>query len=391
MSTYREACVHSPRRHGEPYAVTVTLNPHDGGGQAVRRVRVDDKSLGKATVQVIADTLLAARLLEPASADRWIASVRIQPSPEPGDRGWELALVLADRIARDAAGAFATPTEGRVFAYGHSDAWELGRLASLSAAEATLLNDRLREVMTPDDRALIGIGAGTAPAIEALEAQHPERLQTIGHLGAVLGRPDAADAVRRYRVAFPVVGGVHRLEWVEVSVRPCTAGEREWAAAEAGRDAATLLGIARPSLSRRVGEVLEQSRLWDGETRHRWHTAVRFSRDIDDNSWQLALVLADRIARGREIAPKGRLIATGMAAHGDTDWQTGAIGAVGQVAQKLDLLLAESLGKGDRVLVPHAARDELDRSTAVARLRERGVTVAAVGHLRIGASHDTAA
>lgn len=380
MNDYSQVCVYSPRRNGEPFKVTVTLNRMHGGAQATRAVRINDKRTDKATAQKITDTLLAARLLEPASAERWVATVDIQPRPVAGERGWELALVLADRIGRGAGGTFFADEQARVFAYGYSDDWELGRLAAISEAEAVLLRDWLRAELGAHDRALIGIAGGNT-ALENLDKALPGRVQTIGHLGAVLGRPDAADSVRRYRVAFPTVGGETCLEWVEVSVRPRSEAERQL---DVDTEPATLLGLAELELSRRIHQVLESSRLWDGDDARRWQTSVRFSRPVNDNSWQLALVLADRIARGREIAPRGRLIATGKTAHGETDWKQGEIGGVGLVERKLELLLGEGLGRGDRVLIPGVPDGEDADTPLLERLRERDVSVAAVRRLRVG-------
>lgn len=82
-------------------------------------------------------------------------------------------------------------------------------------------------------------------------------------------------------------------------------------------------------------------------------TVVRFSRQFTHESYQLALVVADRMARGLEHPPLGRLIATGRSSA----WAQGVVESVGEAGRKLPYLTSV-LAAGDRILVPAAWSEE---------------------------------
>ncbi|HEY1231603.1 MAG TPA: hypothetical protein VGF26_30255, partial [Ramlibacter sp.] len=95
------------------------------------------------------------------------------------------------------------------------------------------------------------------------------------------------------------------------------------------------------------------------------------------NSFELALVMADRMARGREFLPRGRILASGCSSA----WHAGRVEAVESIAAKCALLLAEA-GPGDRVLLPRACHGQLPAGFAAA-LKERGASFAAVERIGI--------
>jgi hypothetical protein len=88
-------------------------------------------------------------------------------------------------------------------------------------------------------------------------------------------------------------------------------------------------------------------------------------------------VLADRMARGREFLPRGRVLATGQSSA----WHAGRIETVEGVGPKC-VLLERTVAPGDRVLVPRAWEAQLPpgwRET----LRARGASLACVDRIGI--------
>ena len=94
-------------------------------------------------------------------------------------------------------------------------------------------------------------------------------------------------------------------------------------------------------------------------------------------SWELALVMADRLARGREFVPRGRLIASGASSA----WHAGKVEAVEGVLPKCALLLREA-GAGDRVLLPADWQGQLPAGFAE-QLRMLGASLACVERIGI--------
>ena len=261
--------------------------------------------------------------------------ISLDRCPPPGERDWELAVVLADRMVRGL-----WRPHGQVLANGFSDAWQLGRVTGHALPD-------------PPPEALAGGPDGLA------------------HLGQLCGHPDPGAAVSAARAWFPLhSGGSHdSLCWVEVSVHPLVRGENaepdeEQAIAVPGQDAACQLAVR---------QALAGARHFDGRGAGRWRTTVRFGEArFQGRSWELALVLADRIARGREFVPRARLIATGCS----DAWHLGRVDTVEGLGPKCALLLREA-DSGDRVLLPRAWQDGLPAGMAE-ELRARGASVACV-------------
>jgi hypothetical protein len=110
----------------------------------------------------------------------------------------------------------------------------------------------------------------------------------------------------------------------------------------------------------------------------RWRTTVRFGQPhFQGRSFELALVLADRIARGREFLPRGRLIASGQS----DAWHAGRVDTVEGIAPKCALLLREA-APGDRILLPQAWQAALPEDFAF-RLRALGASMACVERIGI--------
>jgi hypothetical protein len=278
-----------------------------------------------------------ARLTEPGFDSRDQVVIGMDRAPGLSARDWELAVVLADRMVRGL-----WRPRGPVVANGWSDAWQLGRITGHDAQEA------------PEGTLLGG----------------PEGL---AHLGQLCGHPDPSASVASARAWFPLHAGgeADSLCWVEVSVHPLAhdPDEEEATIAVPGQDAARQLAVRQALLG---------ARHFDGRGLGRWRTTVRFGQPhFQGRSWELALVLADRVARGREFLPRGRLIATGVSSA----WHAGRVDTVEGLAPKCALLLREA-GAGDRILLPQAWRDALPDGFA-GQLRALGASLACVERIGI--------
>jgi hypothetical protein len=127
-----------------------------------------------------------------------------------------------------------------------------------------------------------------------------------------------------------------------------------------------------------VRQTLCGARHFDGRGLGRWRTAVRFGPEaFAGRSWELALVMADRLARGRDFVPRGRLIASGCSSA----WHAGRVDPVDGIAPKCALLLREA-GPGDRILLPRAWQEQLPDGFAE-QLRAQGASLACVERIGI--------
>lgn len=314
--------------------LTVTATRRERAGRADVKCTVPgDAQLAERMQQVVR----LARHTEPKIDSR--DQVVIGVDRAPAGRDWELAAVLADRIVRGVWHG-----RGDVVANGWSDAWELGRVDGHDAADAS-----------PD--ALLGGPDGLA------------------HLGQLDGHPDPGARVSSARAWFPLHSGGadDGLGWVEVSVHPLAPDaervDEEQTIAVPGADAARQLAVR---------QALAGARHFDGRGLGRWRTTVTFSAaPFAGRSYELALVLADRIARGREFLPRARLLATGCS----DAWHAGRVDNVDGIAPKCALLLREA-GPGDRIVLPHAWRAGLPAGFADG-VRARGASVACVERIGI--------
>lgn len=318
---------------------------------ATRRARADRADV---KCSVPASGAIAARMLtvlrlarhtEARFDSRDQVVLSCDTTPGRNERDWELAAVLADRMVR---GVY--QPVGAVHANGWSEHWQLGRVDGNDVGQ-----DRLARL--PAGAVLGGDGVGG-----------------LAHLGMLTGRPDQAAAVSTARAWFPLhSGGINdSLCWVEVSVYPLgapgmAAGEEEDSIAVPGLD---MIGQSA------VRAALAAARRFDAFGVGRWRSVVRFGASrFHGNSWELAAVMADRLARGREFVPRGRIVASGCS----NDWQSGAVHAVEAREPKLALMLAQAVA-GDRLLVPAAWEPELPAGFADA-LAGRGASLACVARI----------
>jgi hypothetical protein len=126
-----------------------------------------------------------------------------------------------------------------------------------------------------------------------------------------------------------------------------------------------------------VRQALAGARHFDGRGLGRWRTVVRFAQRFQGSSFELAMVMADRIARGREFVPRGRLIATGCSSA----WHAGRVDTVEGQDAKCALILRLAAA-GDRILLPRAWERGLDADFA-AGVRAAGASLALVERIGI--------
>jgi hypothetical protein len=175
------------------------------------------------------------------------------------------------------------------------------------------------------------------------------------------------------RAWFPLhSGGINdSLCWVEVSVYPLAraGGEEEDAIAVPGLDLTQQLAVR---------QALAGARHFDGRGLGRWRSVVRFGQPrFHGNSYELALVMADRIARGREFLARGRIIATGCSGA----WHAGRVDPVDGREPKCALILQQAVA-GDRILLPAAWESALAPGFIDAA-RAKGAGVACVERIGI--------
>lgn len=322
-----------------------------------------------AVAEAMQTAVRLARLTEAAFDSRDQVVMSIDIAPDVDDRSWELAAVLADRMAR---GAW-HPSSRRPSAVGWSDNWHLGEMAGDPAQAWRALEQAGAFAAEGGAAAEIWLGDGPATRHAAAgAAEAPWSAHAIAHLGQLTGQPHPRAGISSARAWFPLhSGGINdTLSWVEVSIRPLQAGAEH---DEESTIAAPMLDLAA---QQSVRQTLSGARHFDGKGQGRWKTAVRFAQArLHGASWQFALVMADRLARGREFVPRGRIIATGSS----TSWHAGRVEAVEGLQPKLELILAQA-APGDRVLLPQAWQDDIP-ATYRAALRGKGASLACVERL----------
>ncbi|MTW06222.1 hypothetical protein GM668_29520 [Duganella ginsengisoli] len=334
---------------------TITASRRPRGGRA------DVKCVAPGAAAVAARMQQVVRLARHTEArfdSREQVVLSLDATPADGDRGWELAAVLADRMVR----GLWQPPAAVVAACGWSDAWHQGTAITGDGSTVAALARALPDAL---------IASGVAKEFTALPA-----VVAVPHLGVLSGHTDPCALVSSARAWFPLYsGGAHdTLAWVEVAVTPlpieAQGTDEEETIAAPGLNVAAQLAVR---------QVLAAARHFDGRALGRWRTVVRFSETrFQGNSYELALVMADRLARGREFVPRGRLIATGCSAA----WHTGRVDPVQELAAKL-ALIARQGRTGDRILLPEGniAVNDADITSVAAAIREQGATVARIARI----------
>lgn len=156
------------------------------------------------------------------------------------------------------------------------------------------------------------------------------------------------------------------------------------------KEAKTEIRGCAPRQAAHIEALLAAFRQRDNPRSLHWQTRITLPGDaFTGNSFELALLLADRIARGREFPmPHGsRLIATGSLSRDETLAETMCSGSFGSVILPTDTLtrkcalLEREARRGDRVLLPGNWQSESALVGTRTTLRNRGVSLATVGSL----------
>lgn len=346
----KSASAHCLLDDGRLLTVQATCRTRDG--------RADIKCHGPREVAMrVQQILRLARHTEPEFDARQQVVISLDPWPQAAQREWELALVLADRMVR---GLYA-PEATRLYGHGWSDHWEHGQVEG---------GDGVRyQSLLQAGGALLVLG-GSEPAGEGGAGLGARAAIRVTHLGALHGHPDPLALVASSRCWFPLFsGGTHdSLNWVEVSVRPLLPNDDD--------DAVISVAGLDVRQQQAVQQVLLDARSMEAKSTRQWRSVVRFGAGgFYGDSYQLALVLADRIARGREFPARGRIIASGRSSA----WHTGVVESVDECDAKCALIL-QQVQRGDRVLLPVAWEAQLPPQF-MTQLASRGGSCACVAML----------
>ncbi|MHB1184204.1 MAG: hypothetical protein ACYC4A_05825 [Desulfobulbia bacterium] len=344
------ATCEAPLPYGRLLAVHVSAASM--AGETLAPIKVE----GSPYRQRLLDALHAARMVEPVHDPNWRVRCKHGVNVAGDEAGvLEFAAIVADRLARRRFRA----TTPRVIALGASSDWLAGRVEPLPLAlhraclETMVDTADLGEVeillpAPPDDACVV--------LHEALQTCHPQAIiRIVETLDSLDGHPFSGGRQRRARVWFPTIGASEaddRLLDVDVVVRPFNSMDQ----GEAG-DPIRVAGLAEldnPARQHLIALIREMRHL-DHHGSGKWDTHIRFARGFQGGSCELPLVLADRIARGREFPGRGRLIATGAV---NSSVSGHHVRSVENCTRKCRLILAH-IAEGDRVLLPAEWRDGL--------------------------------
>lgn len=351
-------------------SLTLAHLHHPGGNNERTPIKIMSR-MATAQKAQIKNTLMQARLSEMRPSSHWVTEFYFDDEQIPADNDWQLAAIIADRIGRGLLNH-----QGSTLALGQADRWQYGKL---NTTGSTRYAEKLALIATlPEEYTHIFVGDSDEqthiePLQQAKNEQHkkPSRnIQIISHLGGLHGHPDPTHLYRKATVYFPVVCGELNAELVSINVTA-------WPLLEHSES----LGSVQCQLSNRkkreeVESVLQQARHYDATHCQQWATYISFSReDFIDNSWQLAAVLADRIARGRQLPAQGTLYATGCS----SDWAQGGIEAVGGIPAKL-AYLSERLKPQDCLMIPGTCMSPTIEQTQ-SMLKKNNITLLAIDKL----------
>lgn len=369
MSDHQKAICYFPHSDGTLRSVEAHAQYLSDENRALASIKLANG--GKPLQKRFKEVVETARLTEFNPDDHWKISCHISPDLSIDDQSWQLAAVIADRKVR----GLLAESSHRLFALGQSDHWEMGQINALSDVQHSNCLKNLKRHLQVNDTVYL---ANSQQSFSQLESKELEQcaadIHYITHLGGLTGQPDPNKAIRSARVYFPLINGNAEhdcLATVTVTVVPILEQNKE-----ASNQLIRCSGQLARSQQREVKETLEQARSWDKQSSTQWQTVIRFSRDdFQDQSYQLALVMADRIARGREVPPQSRLIATGCSSR----WANGEVHHVEQQSSKLQLLLKQA-HPHDRILLPASWQTAVD---AMSSWNEKNVSIACIDSLDI--------
>jgi hypothetical protein len=360
-------------------------------------VRVNGRSVSSAEKERIRDVVLTARTLESALQTRCDVALQIEATLINATWPWlamaALNAVLADRALRGVWSAPLTITLGQC-----DESWPNPRLLPLPAACQRAGLEALKDATDLGAVCLVlPPPADTESQVlhEAIRTRHGDLdYFEVGQISNLSNAASGGGHLRCATVHFPAVGVEGKEEMLPLTIKLRPVGT----SAEAVFDI-TGLDSARQGESERLSHLLTAIRAKDSPQRSSadpryWYTLISLPpRPFDGHSFELALVVADRIARGRDFPMPGgrRLLATGVVTVSEPSPSGLARGEdagfvnVGRVhlktdtlAQKGALLLREAM-PGERVLIPGHWREEF--SEWQKQLQGKGVSVACVGNV----------
>lgn len=346
-------------------------------GQALRKPLQQALRQARAQLEASASLppALCFHLTWPGAAD--------EPAPASASE-LEFALVLADAVLGGRLG----PMPEQLLTIPLRIDWETRALQASRQSMRPALED-LESLLARQPGAMVFLPL--AEDAETAATQEKIRtcaggLHTPANLGELQGRMarENPPGQRRVQVFFPVVGGAAaELFSLVLSLRKIGAEK------ESGHDEGCPLliqgGLHDVGRRQRLGELLAAAREADQDPHFssQWETRVTFSGSFSGDSWELALVLADRLARRRLAPSHGRLLASGAIALSAAELEEGrlfeplAVREVAGMAPKLELLLALA-APGDRILLPAAWRPRAEAQTFMRACHGKGALPAFV-------------
>lgn len=339
----------APLPGGGWLAVTATPYPLGHENLAPLKIATDPALAALPQLRFALHTaVMSARMAEPAEDTRLRVEIAVhrsgpaaplagQATPTEVQALAEFAAVVADRAAR---GLLAPSPTGWV-AVGASDDWVEGRIDALPSACRSACLQSLLACPDLGEATVLLAADDTAPAapLDDIAHRHPSAsVREVRSLRSFSGAIEPGAGPRRQCVSFPLIGGDQqgdRMAELSVVVRR----------AAAGRDGA-LDFTGFPAGRRAVEDVLRLVRRHDPHAA-RWDTLVSLPVvPMQGQSFELALAVADRIARGRDFAGRGRVIATGA-----LDRDGGQVLPVDGLERKCALIERAALA-WDTVLLP---------------------------------------
>lgn len=303
---------------------------------------------------------------------------------ESGKEPYVFAAILALRLIRQEM--IPPAHNGRLFALGFSDDWRHGKIRAYDVELMQQYLSVLQAQATANDVIYFPAELQQQAYFQAFTFK-----ARLHFLATISESPLPKSAVRVAQVAFPMVDDNMTLDnddigRVTVSLTPdpypSTASDSKgWLACFA----------AARQRKANIQKILHTIR--HSPEQQAFKTLVDIQGTYTGDSYELALVMADLLARGQCFAlPAGQtLYATGMGnkdSLGYPQWAKGEVNPVDSIDKKLQLIDQHAI-KGDRILLPETTLDgtpiEQDKAIKpwLMRLREKGVSVACIGHIRV--------
>jgi hypothetical protein len=330
--------------------------------------------------RVVQEAVLAARMAETSWSNEVRVTLEGLSSAVPEHGAWlALPAILADLSVR----ARLPGAPQSILALGLCDDWLQGNLKPPATNDfhASLRHLAQCPALGATEMFLpVAADNQTAALYQAIRNAHPACTQhEIANLASLSGQPAAGSLVRTVRVWFPLVAyqaEAASLQELELILRPLGT------ATEAEKDRIDILGLPgmplaqRQSMERLLRGLRHKDRHGSGE----WQTLLRLPKvAFVGDSWQLALALADRIARGREFAGTGMLMATGQIGFTPNGEPSGQVLHVDGIPDKCAVMLAQ-VQAGARILLPESWRGQVGRAW-LQQVVDKGGSVAFVGKI----------